>query len=617
LDKEIPHEPTIGNPNSTFVDTPEDAKSELQLQNLFVDYYLDAQDYHDEFFKTMEEAEGIYEGDKTAHWGKNKATGKAVWEEVEATGRPALVKNKVFPLINLLCGIQSQEPIESRFIGRSTEDMPVADATSEVIKWIGSRGKYEDKTSMQFMRGAISGRGWLGIEQIDSEKEIFGTTTLITVLDTGEVLYDRKSREFDLSDADYLIRVKTITRSEVRNNWPDKEKDLTAYFGFLDNDISKRNAPESRLSTMRRNVQIGELWYRVYKEVNIVVDSFNGGVHFVDDIPQEKIAEITQANPHLRVIKKHVKTMKLIRQCGLSSRGVLLDYGDSPYEDNLFPYVPFFGYRGRNHDFGVVKNLIDPQREINKRDSQILHMINTTPKTRIITDDSDLADRFEQGQDVVVTAKGAKFQLVPPPQFPEAHARMVESNKHDIKDISGINDNLQGNKSNSNEPGIVVSLRQKQGMTMVASLLKNLQASVELGSKLMLSRMRQFMKPEQIARILGEDTLKKYPGIVEMVLSKESEDFDIEVIQVPSSPTVRAENFVKLTQLMNLKIPIPPDVVIDASDVPQKEQIKQAMSAVPQMTGQPGAPPLPGANSGGSPLPGQSLPGQPPVKAGG
>jgi hypothetical protein len=591
-----------------YVDTPEDAKTEFQLQSVFVDHYLEAREYHDEFFREAEIDEGMYEGDKNSHWGKDPVTKEYSWKIVEQAGKPALVKNKIFPIINLLAGIQSQEPIESRLIGRSSEDTIIADATSEIIKWMGSRGKLQRKFSDQFRRGITSGRGWLGIEQVDSEKNLLETSTLFTVLDTNEILYDPKSKEYDLSDADYLIRIKTVTRSEVRANWPDKEKELTAYFGFLDEQISRRNAPESRLQIMRRHVQIGEHWYRVYKKVHIVIDSMNGTVHFVDDIPEERIMDAAQMNPGLQVMTKYVRVMKLVRQCGLSVRGVFLDGGDSPYDDNFFPYLPYFAYRGRNHDFGVVRNLRDPQREINKRDSQMLHLINQMPRTKVITDDADLADKFEQGEDVVTAGKGAKWDIIPHPQLPVAHAHLVESNKNDIRDISGVNENLQGQKMASNEPGIVVSLRQKQGMTMVAMLFDNMQDTVELATHIMLSRMRQFMMPQQIARILGPKIIALAPELPTAILQKDVEEFDLEVIQVPSSPTVRAENFEKLEKLISLGIPVSPATVVEASDVPQKEQIlaemQGGMNTPPQAL--PAGPPSKGSTSGGAPSPAPS-----------
>ena len=105
-----------------------------------------------------------------------------------------------------------------------------------------------------------------------------------------------------------------------------------------------------------------------------------------------------------------------MRTCGATrNTSVLLEAGDSPYDDNYFPYVPFFAYRGRDIDYCIIRNLIDPQREVNKRDSQLLHLLNSAPKARVITDDPTLADKYEAGDEILTVAKGTQHTIIPPP----------------------------------------------------------------------------------------------------------------------------------------------------------------------------------------------------------
>ncbi len=55
-------------------------------------------------------------------------------------------------------------------------------------------------------------------------------------------------------------------------------------------------------------------------------------------------------------------------------------------------------------------------------------------------------------------------------------------------------------------------------------------------------------------------------------------EFDIVLSDEPTSPSTRTAAFWKLLEAARQGVPIPPDVILEASDIPQKEQIKQAMA---------------------------------------
>lgn len=65
-------------------------------------------------------------------------------------------------------------------------------------------------------------------------------------------------------------------------------------------------------------------------------------------------------------------------------------------------------------------------------------------------------------------------------------------------------------------------------------------------------------------------------------------EFDITISDTPSTPSSRTAAFWKLLELIGKIGPdaIPPDVLIDASDLPQKEQIKERMQQAQQMAAQ-------------------------------
>jgi len=581
-------------------ETFEDATDELQIKQVIQSATLEAEDYHAQFFENMIEDYGFWDGE--GQW-KEKIDGTIVDVKalLQKKGKPALTKNFIFPLLNLVQGIQNDARLAMRAVGRSIGDGALAEYMSQCMRYTWDTNRGDRRLSGIFLDGNICGRGWLGIEQIDDERNFFGTKTLISKVDPGEVMYDPKSAELDLSDADYLIRKRLIGRAKARTLWPDKEDELVYYFREIDSRIAASRGNASGL--MKKDVPIAEFWYRILKTMAYLVDPMSGAIHDVSDIPRGELRAIVKTHPNLQVLNKHQRVMKFARTCGFNN-DVVLDFGNSPYEDCCFPYVPYFAYRSRTLDFGIVKMVKDPQREVNKRDSGMLEYIIKMPKAKIISDDPTLADTFEQDSDIITVAKGTQYNVIQPPQLPTSYAQLVANNKDDIKRISSISDDLRGIKQ-GNDSGVVVDIRRQQAMSSIFMLFDNLQATGELAGRVIMSRVRQYMSPEEIARIIGPQA---DPAVIQALKQQDVEAYDLTIEQSPSSPTLRMENFEKIKGVLaimpELK-PLVPDLIVESADVPQKEEWLNRMQNIQQ---QPPAPvngvPNPGGNP--SPMPGNA-----------
>jgi hypothetical protein len=70
----------------------------------------------------------------------------------------------------------------------------------------------------------------------------------------------------------------------------------------------------------------------------------------------------------------------------------------SPYDH--FTLVPYFPYWRRGKPFGMVRNLISPQEQLNKISSQELHIVNTTANSGWVVESGSLtgmtADDLEE-----------------------------------------------------------------------------------------------------------------------------------------------------------------------------------------------------------------------------
>ena len=584
--------------NNSFNDLPEDAKTDREMAALVTDFYKDSDSYHASYFESMREYFGFYDGSR--QWFEKNAQGE--WVDIKKVlnqqGKLALTQNMIFPMVNIVQGIQNDSRLSLKAIPRSQEDTAVADAMSEILRWMWDGSKVDRLLSQAFESGNICGRGWMGIEQVDDDLDIFRTKTIFSNVDAGEIRYDQKGRAYDLGDCDYLIRSRVLSRSLAKIVWDKKAYELSQFYSQLDSNYQSTRM-DTQWAAYRRSVEILECWYRVYELRTLLFDPNQGQVHDITDLPEEEMGAMLQMYPDVKVMRRKRQVMKFARVAG-SNNGVFLDGGASPYEDNYFPYVPYFAYHTRDIDFGIVHNIMDAQREINKRDTQVLHFINQLPKTRVITDNQEDADMFEQGHDITVL-KG-NFKILDPPQFPLAYAKASETSERKMKVIANLPDDIRGVRGGS-DSGVVVDIRRQQAMGGIASLFDNLQWTSENMAMVMASRIRQFMSPEHIARVLGQE--KANPEVIQAMKTMTVETYDYAITQSPSSPTLRAENWAKIKDLMTI-MPLPPEVVIEASDIVQKDAVladfeakKQAMEQ--QQKGiNPGA--LPPSNTGALPV---------------
>jgi len=199
----------------------------------------------------------------------------------------------------------------------------------------------------------------------------------------------------------------------------------------------------------------------------------------------------------------------------------------------------------------------------------------------------------------------------------------------DLKNISGINEAFQGVDVSSSMSGRAMELRQKQAVVQIATLFDNLRMTKKRIVQILWGKrgrpglVPQYMKDEKAIRIVGPQGQDEFINVNQQVQERQmvgtrfgvipifqtvtktlndlsQGEFDIVITDSPASPTQRTAAFYALLEMLKTIGPnvIPPDVIIEASDLPQKEAImqrlqqqQQAMQQPQQMGSPPGAPP--------------------------
>ena len=508
-------------------------------------------------------------------------------EEIKAfkdDGRPAITINRILPLINILSGYQRINRYDLDFLPRSSDDLELCQVRRGITKYVMDRCDYDAAESQVFLDCSIGGLGWFNV-RYKFDHEIQDGEAVIERVDPFGIYVDPEAHELDFSDANFLIRAKWVSKDELKQVYPEHADTIENNFAVYD---SAERESEARhefdplyYSGELKKVRVVECWYK--ERVMQTVMSQTG---------QPTQIPINQ-----------------VKLCVFFDR-TLLEEIPSPYQHGEFPYVPMvYHYYGvGDTPAGFVRAMKDPQREVNKRRIQELHLLNTSANGGGWIEDGAMTPEQESEfkrkgnlpghyQKVLPTAITAgKIREREPKNPPTAIIQAEQQAADDLRAISGINESLLGVDVPSQASGRAIELRQKQAVTHLATIFDSLRRAKKKIANLLWGRrghagvIPQFYTAEKVYRIEGENgqqfiTINEQvavqdpiAGTVVKTLNDLSQgEFDIVISDVESSTTLRQAQLWSLVDAVS-KLGIPADLVfesvIDLSDLPKKNDIK-------------------------------------------
>jgi hypothetical protein len=131
------------------------------------------------------------------------------------------------------------------------------------------------------------------------------------------------------------------------------------------------------VDTARKTLRVIETEHHVREQRNVLIDLETGDKKVLpEDWGKQQIEKILyygeQVGNPLQVQKRMVKRVQWTTTCG----DMILFDKPSPYE--TYSITPYFPYFRRGMTRGAVDDLLDPQREKNKRRSVEIEMVTKT-----------------------------------------------------------------------------------------------------------------------------------------------------------------------------------------------------------------------------------------------
>ena len=580
-------------------------------------------------------------------------------KKLEAEGRPALVFNKIGPLVRLVLGYFQNNRTDDKYLpgheGLGTAE--VAEALTKIGKQISEINQQPYVDTEIFLDGITTGRGYCDT-RMNFENNDFGEAA-IRAVDPFSVFLDPDGQDYDLNSCSYLIISRFISVDEVEAEFGKTVAQLIGPLiksggntGMPTSDGTLGEiSPETKfgreeelqvdwwnqtlsmlgdfVDPLRRTIRIFDFQYWQTERKRIFIDLETGDRSVVPDHwDKAKIQKVLwYAEQKDNPLVMDIRPVKQVRWTTMIGDLMVHDRW-SPYDTySLTGYFPYFR-RGMTR--GMVEDLLDPQREINKRRSAEIEIVCRTSNTGWLWHEKSLdpiqeanLQKFGSMPGFNLKWKGEqrnKPERINPAPPPMAMERLEKKGEEDLRIISGINESALGELDRV-QSGRALEARQRQAVIGLQMYMTNFSRTKELLGRKKLNLIQKHYTEERVFRIIGEDGKEG-----EVVINRAMEDpttgvisklndvtlgkYSVVVDETPLSASFLSAQFEEALLLIEklqgaLPLPAIADVLIDLSSLPRKEEIKQKIQqfllGTTSLTPPPGGGPAPGGPVGNAP----------------
>lgn len=252
---------------------------------------------------------------------------------LKARGQPPIYTNRVRPAVNGVLGVLEQGRRDPRGLPRNPDDQDAADIATKTLRFINDESRFDDTQQDVAENFFIEGTGAVIIEMVDGK-------IVPTQIRWEEFYADPYSRRADFKDARYMGIAKWTDADVVRQKYGARIGEIgdpLTPMGFAIGD-SYQDRPD------------GLGWVDLRRKRVLMIEEYA-----LEDGVWHRIVYIASG---------------------------VLEYGPSPYvDDKKRPCCPIEAescYVDRNnHRYGMVRDMVPIQDEVNASRSRSLHLMNS------------------------------------------------------------------------------------------------------------------------------------------------------------------------------------------------------------------------------------------------
>ena len=577
------------------------------------------------------ESVDFYQG---KHWDDEEVN------SLEANSRAALTINEIESKIDVLSGFQRQNRHDIKFLPVEGSDNRMAEILTILTKNIQEQNNFSYEETEVFEDGMIAGRGIFNA-YIDYDKNVDGDV-IIEKFNWDDVVFGPHEKK-DISDCEWLVKTKWFSLNKLKNLFPEKADKLQSNIDIFRKDefgepiidapghqydfpteVYSSSPDKDIVDIAKQEMRVVELWEKVYR-IDFTV--LNIADDFIINAEGWKKSDVNKAKtiPGFAAIPRKTFKMKVTAVGGHTF--LEEDFPDLAVQD--FDLIPFYVKKRGDDWWGKIESVKDLQREINKRHSQAIDILNKSAAYGWFYDNTTFNKPSEErnfietssqpGFAVKVTDITRMPQKVDGTKFPSEIVNMMAIDSDKMKEIMNVNQELmERGKAGTPQSGIAIA-QQKQSM-MIGNeyLFDNLSLAKRKLGRHLVAMIQKVYTPERIMRVLESRSLReaikiggealfpqlppevqdapveqkmqmveqlvqmKQAELMEIITTSDLSKFDVVVTESPHSATTRQANFVIWADMASKGFPVPPDLLVDLSDLPEKDVVKQNIQAQQQ-----------------------------------
>jgi hypothetical protein len=566
-----------------------------------------------QLFQTAKANHGEYlkRANKCSDFYMSKQWAEKDEKKLNDQGRPVLTINQILPIVNTALGEQASRRAQVKFKPKRDASTDDAAMMGKVFHHITEENMYDWVESQVFADGMIEERGFFDI-RIDFDENLLGHIK-ITSDDPGDVIPDRHAKEYDPSTWNEVWFTRWASLDYIELNYGvDKRRILEGLadegmtrgsdsFLFEDKDQQNKGYGEGQDMQWFDTGQTSREEKRRVACVRIIERQFkqlHWAHFFVDPVTGDK-KEVPGTWPEERVeefaLRMGLYVSKVRHQrirWRVTADSVLLHDDWSPYRS--YTKVPFFPYFRRGKSAGLVTPLISPQEMVNKINSQIVHVVNTTANSGWVVEQGSLANMTtaqlekrgaETGLVIEVQAGAQAPEKIKPNTIPTGLERIATNTQFNMKAISGISEAMLGMEREVS--GVALGAKEARGQVMLQVPLDNLAKTRHFVVRKILELIQQFMTEERIITITNERPIPGQEETEELVINRQLAGeilndvtrgtYSWVISSQPARDSFHDSQFAEAMELVNAGMPIPPDRIVEYSNLERKFELAEEM----------------------------------------
>ena len=471
-------------------------------------------------------------------------------EALRDRGQPVITFNHIKPAIDSIIGSERQNRPKVSMAGRTLDDHSIAQIKTSLYNYITYNSNTDDEIDKLEKDSFITGRGWISVYPDLADKDF--KDIMHKHVDYRDMFIDGLSKRDDLSDCRRLHQAV-----------------------FTDEDIVKKMFPK-------------------FNKANPEIDfAFSGSSE--EDMWFEKA---NRNRP--RLISSWYKDEEGDMTLTIWVKGQVLYHKKSPYTTNKYPFIQFNIDRDLNNQpYGLVKGMVGPQQEVNKRHSKALHYLNAK---QVLAEENAFKD-LEKAKITLAKPDGVtilqddalrdgRIQIIDNTPLAATHIQLLELAKDEILSVSGLNKASLGQGSEY-ESGRKANMAISQAQTTLVPYLNKLRIARYDLADITMRLVPDFYTDENIVRIVEPNGKYSFmpinkirlssDGSVEKVNDVTVDDVDIVIEDAPRGLNEREEQFNQLLTIQGqTSQPIPMDILLRYSSLKDKHQLANDLEAANQ-----------------------------------